>query len=222
MSITYEEALATLEAMFGEPWTRETLDAVLRHEKGHMENTCERILGHGSKDPQILVDRLKEGGPEPQLAMDEELARQLAAQEQRGGRTRAAASKKKNRGTPTVLPDDFLRIPGFKRTSTAAAASGAVDDETLARMLQDELFAEELARNPDFAHLARGRRAATRSNPHPGQRRSGAASAGQPNNPFEGVNVMDKISGKPILKVFGQLHRIGAASRIFSPVAKHF
>jgi hypothetical protein len=30
-------------------------------------------------------------------------------------------------------------------------------DEALARMLQDELFTEELAQNPDFAHLARGR-----------------------------------------------------------------
>jgi hypothetical protein len=86
MSITYEEALATLEAMFQAPWARETLDAVLRHEKGHMENTCERILNHGDKDPLILVNRLKAGGPEPQVAMDEELARQLSVQEHGGGR----------------------------------------------------------------------------------------------------------------------------------------
>lgn len=198
MSITYEEALGTLEAMFQAPWTRDLLDAVLRHEKGHMENTCERILNHGEKDPQLLVDRLKAGGLEPQVAIDEELARQLTAQEHGAGRKptgRAAAAKttvKKGRGTPTTLPDDFLRVPGYKIPPNAGA-SAAMDDETLARMLQDELFSEELARNPDFAHLARGS-AAGRSNARlpPGQRR---ASAPAP-NPFEGVNVMDKLSGK--------------------------
>ena len=59
MAISYEEALVTLQAMFTEPWTRQSLDAVLRHEKGHMENTCDVILQHGDQDPQILVDRLK-------------------------------------------------------------------------------------------------------------------------------------------------------------------
>ena len=134
MSISYEEALATLQSMFGEPWTRETLDAVLRHEKGHMENTCDRILQHGDQHPQILVDRLKAGGPEPQVAMDEQLARQLAA----GGSSRGqqqstsssstvptANSNKKGRGTPTTLPDDFLRLPGYKPSSTGAGGTAA-------------------------------------------------------------------------------------------------
>lgn len=208
MSITYEEALATLEAMFQAPWNRELLDSVLRHEKGHMENTCDRILNHGDKDPQILVDQLKAGGPEPQVAMDEELARQLATGgSNRGGggggsssNTAAAAAQKKGRGTPTTLPDDFLRIPGYKRPargggSNSAAAGAGMDDEALARMLQDELFSEELRRNPDFAHLARGgsRNARSAAGMPPGQRRSGAAAAPQA-NPFEGT--MEKISGK--------------------------
>jgi hypothetical protein len=203
MSITYEEALATLEAMFGEPWTRETLDAVLRHEKGHMENTCDRILNHGAKDPQILLDRLKTGGSEPQVAIDEELARQLES----GGSAAAAAPgpAQEGRGTPTELPADFLRIPGYKSTAAAAMASssGGMDDATLARMLQDELFAEELRQNPDFAHLARGNRTAggpaSRSGARapPGQRRAVGlpAAQSQPGNPFEGVNVMEKLSG---------------------------
>lgn len=190
MSITYEEALSTLEAMFGAPWTRETLDAVLRHEKGHMENTCERILNHGSKDPQVLIQRLKSTG----VSMDEELARQLG---QGGGASAgaAAAPAKKGRGTPTELPKEFLRIPGYKHRSIGGApgaAGAAMDDETLARMLQDELFSEELARNPDFAHLARGSRragsAAATNNRPPGQRRSNQQAAPQV-NPFEGVNV---------------------------------
>ena len=85
MSISYEEALATLEAMFGEPWSRETLDKVLRIEKGHMENTCDRILNYGSQnDPQVLIDRLESGepvgAPTANISADEELARQLAGQ----------------------------------------------------------------------------------------------------------------------------------------------
>jgi hypothetical protein len=196
MSITYEEALATLEAMFGEPWTQETLDTVLRHEKGHMENTCDRILNHGTQDPKILIDRLTSGGPEPQVAIDEELARQLTQQPE--GRTRPVPMKK-GRGKHTALPEDFLRIPGYKRPANAASAGAAMDDETLARMLQDELFSEELARNPDFAHLARGNRAAGgRSNARmpPAQRRSGAPAEGQAGgNPFDGINVMQKVSG---------------------------
>lgn len=196
MSITYEEALGTLEAMFGAPWTRETLDAVLRHEKGHMENTCDRILNHGSQDPQILINRLKNDG-----AADEQLARQLQQSNGSGG---TAAAPRAGRGTPTELPKDFLRIPGYKYRSTngtagatggSAAAAAAMDDETLARMLQDELFSEELARNPDFAHLARGARSG-RSGAPPGQRRTTASNQGgpPPDSPFEGVNVMENLS----------------------------
>jgi hypothetical protein len=195
MAITYEEALATLEAMFGAPWTRESLDAVLRHEKGHMENTCDRILSHGEKDPHTLVTALQH-----QSSLDEALAQQL----QQGGSTPAAAPRAgitapKRRGTPTDLPDEFLRIPGYKYprlTSATAGAMGAnMDDETLARMLQDELFSEELARNPDFAHLAgRGRSPASGAVP-PGQRRVGASNARAP-NPLEGVNVLESISSK--------------------------
>lgn len=214
MAISYEEALSTLEAMFGAPWTRETLDAVLRHEKGHMENTCDRILNHGSQDPQILIDRLKSGQTE--ASMDEELARQMQARQsgRRGGDSNSTpvpapspAPAKKGRGTPTELPKDFLRIPGYNHRTTngtgtgTAVTAGDMDDETLARMLQDELFSEELARNPDFAHLARGARSgrtgASRRGVPPGQRRSGTSNQGPPPpNPFEGVNVMENISSK--------------------------
>lgn len=206
MSITYEDALATLEAMFGAPWTRDTLDAVLRHEKGHMENTCERILDHGSQDPQLLIRKLKDSKADPQVLSDEAIARQMQGGT---GSSAGSAAGKPRRGAPTELPPDFLRIPGYKHRSMevqsqGVAASGAMDDETLARMLQDELFSEELARNPDFAHLARGGRGGrgnqrTRSTAGragaPGQRRAGASNAQPPmQNPFENVNVMENLS----------------------------
>ena len=212
MAISYEEALSTLQAMFTEPWTRQSLDAVLRHEKGHMENTCDVILQHGDQDPQILLDRLKAGGPEPQVAMDEELARQLTAPNTSGGgRARQSSGNANNgRGTPTTLPSDFLRLPGYRpaasernRTAQTVNASDGqqMDDETLARMLQDELFSEELARNPDFAHLAGQRRqqrsAVNRPRVSSSNARIPAAQPGAPlQNPFEGVNVMQKISSK--------------------------
>ncbi len=205
MAISYEEALATLQAMFTEPWTRESLDAVLRHEKGHMENTCDLILMHGDKDPQILVDCLKNGGPEPQVAMDEELARRMTDS---GTNSGAASSGNANggRGTPTTLPADFLRLPGFvpppsetNRTAATGSSSNGqpMDDEALARMLQDELFSEELARNPNFAHLAGQRRRTGNSSSRvtASNARIPAAPAGAPlQNPFEGVDVMKKLS----------------------------
>jgi hypothetical protein len=166
MSITYEEALATLESMFGNPWTRETLDAILRNQQGHMENTVDLILRHGSKNPHVLVDQLNQGiNPEDSAtALDAELARQLANNEKSRSRQGAVTGSSSSppstgragRGTPTTLPDDFLRISS-RPVATAGPEDQLESDAALARMLQDELFSEELSRNPDFAHLARGR-----------------------------------------------------------------
>ena len=181
MSITYEQALGTLTAMFSDPWTEDSLDTVLRHFEGHMENTVDAVLSHGDAPPSALLERLEASGTGASIAdMDAELARQLADEEEQrrtrtpprsgaGGRRQnpappvpapttqrapaPAPAKKMGRGTPTELPPDFLRIPSaVTSTSNADLAS----DEALARMLQDKLFAEELRNNPEFAHLANG------------------------------------------------------------------
>lgn len=177
MSITYEEALSTLEAMFGAPWSEETLDLVLRHYEGHMENTVESILGHGGGDPQELLRKLEESkstSSPDQMALDEQLARELASGRSSGvtsgqapatssvdnlsmqmGSTSLSSSSssptstKQGKGHLTQLPPDFLRIPGTVKDQVD-------DDAALARMLQDQLFADELKNNPEFAHLARG------------------------------------------------------------------
>jgi hypothetical protein len=158
MSISYEEALATLQSMFGPPWTRETLDFILRDQQGHMENTVDLLLRHGEKDPMILVQ---------QLQRDDTPG---AAAESSSNATPTQPTGNQSRGTPTKLPDDFLRVPGFDyssmtttttSTSTSTSASTMEEDEALARMLQDELFSQELARTPEFAHLARHNRAQT-------------------------------------------------------------
>lgn len=131
MSISYEEALETLQSMFGDKWTRDGLDTVLRHHQGHMENTVDMILRHGDGTPEALLKQIEEGiDPRAQTAaMDEALARQLS-QPGRAPST-GASSKKKGRGTPTILPDDFLRLPNGMNT----ASNQMTDDEALARML---------------------------------------------------------------------------------------
>eukprot|EP00547_Thalassionema_nitzschioides_P010080 CAMPEP_0194227784 /NCGR_PEP_ID=MMETSP0156-20130528/43035_1 /TAXON_ID=33649 /ORGANISM="Thalassionema nitzschioides, Strain L26-B" /LENGTH=278 /DNA_ID=CAMNT_0038960277 /DNA_START=66 /DNA_END=902 /DNA_ORIENTATION=- len=168
MSITYEEALETLENMFASPWSRETLDAVLRHHKGHMENTVESILQHGNNSPEELVKQLKEGSKTESIDLDQQLARQLAQEEKARSKVppksapkqneiKKSEPKKKTRGTPADLPEDFLRIPGFGGRGGQMEGAAMDQDEALARMLQDELFSQELANNPEFAHLARQR-----------------------------------------------------------------
>lgn len=175
MSLSYEEALSTLQSMFGETWSKEALDAILRHFEGHMENTIEAILNHGRSDPETLIAQLKNS-----TNLDEDLARQLDAQEHQQQRTTRISSTttKKGLGTPTQLPSEFLRIPGYSLPSTVAA------DEQLARMLQDELLQRELANSREFGHLARN---PTRTN-YPGA----AAAAGAAS---EGPNIMEKLAG---------------------------
>ena len=154
MTITYEEALATLSSMFS-TYTSAQLDAVLRHHSGHMEHTVDTLLSH-TGSPEELVAMIKRGelpvggntsagtsGGGHNIDADEELARQLAREDQQSrparqgfvppGQRRTMASnvtapprtststgaqstsaQKKGRGTPTTLPSDFLRIPGQK------------------------------------------------------------------------------------------------------------
>jgi hypothetical protein len=236
MSLSYEEALSTLQSMFSDQgYTAQHLDAVLRHQGGHMENTVEALLAHGDGTPNELMRKLSRTPPGSAPAgvggggsvdADAELARQLAREDEVhssrgvGGATRGSQSAATGRttarrpdpspagaggrGTPTALPPDFLRIPGRKyppasppassssRTRAAAAgtsdfpiapASGPGDagqmmtDEQLARMLQDELFQEELRNNPEFSHLA-GRRN-PRAHPTWGATGGGAGAGGQ-------------------------------------------
>ena len=67
--------------------------------------------------------------------------------------TNEVAPNRTGKGKVITLPEDFLRVPGV-----TPGMQSISDDEALARMLQDELFTEELSHNPDFAHLARGSR----------------------------------------------------------------
>lgn len=183
----------------------------------------EAILAHGDGDPQALLDKLKSGAASDNTANDEALARQLAQEMQAGRRTSANTTSsrgttqqpvpvppaKKGRGTPTELPADFLRIPGqpipVATPSTSTSTSTMDSDEQLARMLQDELFSQELRNNPEFAHLARGRsRRAPRSvggmpigmRSNVGEMPSRASRSSNQHQQHEGPNLLEKISGE--------------------------
>ena len=127
MAISYEEALATLQSMFTpQGYTSQQLDAVLRHHGGHMENTVETLLSHGEGKPEELMNKLQsipvgnssntstansnsnasDGLPgkvhQHNIDADEELARQLAAEDERGSRSGSSRlSTQNNRGSPT-------------------------------------------------------------------------------------------------------------------------
>lgn len=223
MSITYEEALGTLTSMFGDPWTQDHLDSVLRHFEGHMENTVEAVLTHGSGAPDSLIAKLNSGNDgvesdqrvqeQNNFSMDEELARQLSLDGDgpSSGTTNTYSNNNNNNrrpqqrkgperrpgciGTPTELPADFLRVVGASSNSKSTLDA----DEALARMLQDDLFTEELANNPEFAHLARGRMPGVnpwpRQGSYPAANRGAAASVRTSTVPNpEGPNVLDKLS----------------------------
>lgn len=181
-----------------------------------MENTVESLLAHGDKAPQLLLDKLKNGGDgnsTSDTAMDAQLAAQLSS---RGGAAAATPGAPPStttinnsaavvagytpRGTPTTLPDDFLRVNGGVRgtagNSGGSSQSTLDSDEALARMLQDELFSEELRRNPDFAHLAGRPRVGNATSNFQSGRSSFAArnTAGQ-QQPQPLPNIMGKLSG---------------------------
>ncbi|GMI22390.1 hypothetical protein TrCOL_g246 [Triparma columacea] len=190
MSITYEDALSTLEAMFGTTWTKDELGELLRHQKGHMERTCEIIIANDGVPPRQVISSLS-----LDTSNDLALARQLASAPAPAPAPPPQSGGKKGKGTRTTLPDDFLRIPeysgiggmkhptalggGNNNNNTTSGVDGfnggggsgvggssegggsqntdqMKSDEALARMLQDELFVEELRNNPEFRHLANG------------------------------------------------------------------
>ena len=252
-----------------------------------MEHTVETLLIHGEGTPDELMQKLPSlpvggsaaannnggggnnasgGNAAHDIDADEELARQLAAEDEQprgrssrqntrgttqssegvrgmasvmGANLRTAAAPtrtpvepavaaaptppagKKGRGTPTVLPSDFLRIPGRKYPSASTTAtSNAISDpiasaagpggmgqmmtdEQMARMLQDELFQEELRNNPEFSHLAGRRNPSARSAGYPGDRRTAGAGGGQTTGRSTyggagggGTDFSDKLSGE--------------------------
>jgi hypothetical protein len=186
-----------------------------------MENTVESLLSHGDKDPQSLLEQLKNGSSSTSTSLDEELARQLST----GAGERLSATREASapatattgtalgRGTPTTLPDDFLRC----QTSTDQATLES--DAALARMLQDQLFSEELSRNPDFAHLA-GRRPSNHGTQQQQQAANRSAFTARGHQTMPLPNLMEKLSGEYCSKEAN--HDVGDDSSLISLVCLIF
>lgn len=234
MSITYEEALATLNSMFSSPWDEESLDTVLRHFEGHMENTVDAVLTHGEADPQILLQQLESSKPGEgvdRTAMDEQYARELAAASGGGGGggqvvvtahnppSSSPANSNSNSSTAGASPSEPPRQKGrgtptelppdfLRLNSSSADGQDIYGDEALARMLQDKLFTDEIKNNPEFAHLATQRNGGSRHAPGAGINRF--RGMGGPRNQHqqnEGPNIMEALGsmGENARKRFQEL-----------------
>lgn len=114
--------MATLSAMFSHI-PPATLTAALRAHKWHMENTVAYLLDDSSRDYATAssADADADAPQQPPAA--------------------APPRRYQGRGKPTTLPDDFLRVPGRPRSSSAATAASDDQlraDEALARQLQQQ------------------------------------------------------------------------------------
>mmetsp|Transcript_26804 Transcript_26804/g.53495 ORF Transcript_26804/g.53495 Transcript_26804/m.53495 type:complete len:367 (+) Transcript_26804:162-1262(+) len=265
MTLSYDDALSTLTAMFGAPWDQDSLSKILRHHGGHMENTVDMVLTHGAENsPSSLIDKIegRSGGggggvsaapAASATALDAAIALQLAEEEeedlerriqaaersspgrrtfdggvrgnsQRGLSRRVAAQppppptppvvpaprpQSKGRGTPTDLPDDFLRVPGFVPTTDFSAAP--MDDEQLARMIMaDEEMLAQLERRDGGGRLFPPRTATTAGTAaSPGTAWGGARGATMGSNMRGGPTGQQQPgplpSGEEIMKKLGEM-----------------
>jgi len=131
---SYEEALQTLQAMSAKHWTRHSLDAVLRHEKGHLQNACDRILKHGTKDPQLLLNQLK----------DEDMARRIAgsAPQSIAAQPRSSAAtlgSQQSTRNPSYNPPYTSRSPTTTTTTVPTTTSSSTNTSLEARIAQAKL-----------------------------------------------------------------------------------
>uniref|UniRef100_A0A7S1U322 CUE domain-containing protein n=1 Tax=Phaeomonas parva TaxID=124430 RepID=A0A7S1U322_9STRA len=163
MAVSFEDAVATLHGMFSS-YDRDTLGRILTQNNYHMENTVEAILkleGEGDKpaedtsgDAELAARLAAELNQQPTMEQAgassgvPPSAPQAAAAAGGGGGAKPAGPK--GRGALVTLPDGFLRIPGGGVASSTSHEQ-LLSDEQLARMLQNEMFREELERDAELS-----------------------------------------------------------------------
>lgn len=121
------------------------------------------------------------------------------------GRTGDAAPTGGRRGKPVALPDDFLRVPGYRSpdgggAGAAGAGNGEMTDAQLAMLLQNEMFLRELQQDPAMmdamGYAPRRPGGATRQYPPAGQPRpagsssSSASSSGSSSSAWKAMSSM--------------------------------
>jgi len=133
----YKE-METLTAMFGFPWTPQTLSVVLHHNGGDLEETVETILNHGANDPSSLVRRLKgksrrTSSPEDDSATSDGLAEDVIPLAE--ARLEALRAKWKNRA------DAKVAVFG----DASASMQCAIEAATIFASMVSECFDGELS-----------------------------------------------------------------------------
>jgi len=164
--VSFEEAVATLEAMFSDSgWSREQLVQALQMNGNHVENTVEFVLASGGPPAAELPPPATHSAPSS------------AAAAPGPGLAPAPAPRASGayRGRRTELPPSFLRAPGWQQREAQAG------DEALALMLQDEMFRRQVQaelgqdwlsqlRNPQLGgQAARRQQQERRASQHEGQ-----------------------------------------------------
>eukprot|EP01038_Epipyxis_sp_PR26KG_P007693 gene7693-10464_t len=142
MSISFEDAVATLKSMFAD-WDEETLSAILISNNYHVEHAIETVLSmsgdvanSSSSVPQQSNN--DNGNSENLLFMHDIPPAGLKESKPKATKKRQVSNNSRHRGLKCDLPDDFLRPPNWKQNNAAIA------DEQLALMLQNELFQKEV------------------------------------------------------------------------------
>ena len=166
MSVSFESALAQLNAMFPS-FDKEVITMVLRTQNGHMERTVEALLTMQGENESAMASAAKRaGGGE---ARDGTLGGEQGDGRTSSGSTAksAASGNLKSDGQEdgegeSILPEDFLRVPGGWPRPTQGSANRRASwtgltaeqqaaklaqehqDRILAEALQNEMFTRQL------------------------------------------------------------------------------
>lgn len=135
-TISYEAAMATLQTMFptADP---SVISMVLESNGGHMERTVENMLSMNLLPGAAGSDASANAGAAAEPGDDG------------GVSPTPAPAANKDSDIFRSLPDDFLRPPSYYQKHLKTKTEQQMEqDEMLAQMLQDEMFMEDLRRNP--------------------------------------------------------------------------
>lgn len=146
MALSYDEGMAALRGMFP-TWDADLLAELLEANDGHLENTIDMAL---SMEPPAPGDDSAASAPTP-------------AAPARPPPAPVAPTRGANR---VKLPDDFLRLPG-ESSGGAGLSEQEQRDAELARMLQDEIFRQELMESEEFSSHFQGDRQRGASRAYP-------------------------------------------------------
>lgn len=145
MNMTVDQTVDFLTDSFPDI-DKETLFLILQSNDYHLENTLEMLFTMESGDSRSTQP------PPPQPLPSQQQNRLNYSPAAAATMTAASTSVNKRRGAQVVLPDDFLRVPGYSEKRREYVETGS-----LVNLLADPLFLQELEREfgPDYQSVLR-------------------------------------------------------------------